>query len=179
MAPLISSRSLFAFAFFCENFSTTLTFLRTHPSSSSSSAAAHPIHHISTPAPPSASMGVINMALRGLQVRSSSLRFMRLRPPCLLIGAQFLWTLLVIAIVGDMIAEATSGNPSIINYVMFCAVFAMLSLFYLIPASIMDAFTFHPILPLALDVANSLFWFCAAVALSVQLGVHTCNNDVC
>ena len=54
----------------------------------------------------------------------------------------------------------------------------MLSLIYLIPATLKDGFAIHPALPVALDTLNTLFWFCAAVALAAKLGVHSCNNDV-
>ena len=86
--------------------------------------------------------------------------------------------LLVMALTGDMISNANAGNPSIVNYVMFCAVFAMLSLLYLIPAGIRDSLTIHPIFPVALDVLNTIFWFCGAVALAAKLGVHSCSNSV-
>ncbi|KAF7845695.1 hypothetical protein BT93_L1186 [Corymbia citriodora subsp. variegata] len=75
-----------------------------------------------------------------------------------------------------MIHEADAGNPSIVNYAMFCAVFAMLTLFYLIPATIKDTFMISPMFPLALDLLNTLFWFCGAVALAAELGVHSCSN---
>ena len=58
------------------------------------------------------------------------------------------------ALIGNMIA-ITSG-PSVINYDMFVTVFAMLSLFYLIPASIKDSFTIHPMFPLILDILNTI-----------------------
>ncbi|KAK3686267.1 hypothetical protein LTR37_019990 [Vermiconidia calcicola] len=90
---------------------------------------------------------------------------------------QFFWALLVIALIGDMISDATSGNPSIVNYAMFCAIFAMLSLLYLIPATIKESLTIHPFLPLALDILNTLFWFCGAVAMAAKLGVHSCSNN--
>ncbi|KAB8737514.1 hypothetical protein FH972_026473 [Carpinus fangiana] len=92
-------------------------------------------------------------------------------------GLQFFWALLVLALTGNMIAEARSGNPSTVNYAIFCAVFALLSLFYLIPATISEGFAISPILLIALDVLNTLFWFCAAVALSAYLGVHSCGNE--
>ncbi|KAH0064026.1 hypothetical protein KCU90_g23492, partial [Aureobasidium melanogenum] len=67
-------------------------------------------------------------------------------------GFQFIWALLIMALVGNMIATAYSGNPSIVNYDMFVSVFAMLSLFYLIPASIKESFMIHPLLVVGLDV---------------------------
>jgi hypothetical protein len=82
------------------------------------------------------------------------------------------------ALVGNMIATAFSGNPSIVNYTMFVTVFSMLSLFYLIPATLKPDFSFHPLLMVGLDLLNTLFFLCAAIALAAYLGVHSCGNDV-
>ena len=92
--------------------------------------------------------------------------------------AQFFWALLVMAIVGNMIAESDGGNPSIINYAIFVALFGMLSLFFLIPATVKPSLAFMPILPFVIDLLNVLFWFCGAVALAAQLGAHSCSNQV-
>lgn len=79
--------------------------------------------------------------------------------------------MLIIALVGNMIASASAGNPSIVNYDMFVAVFGMLSLLYLLPTAIMDNF-YHPLVGTALDGLNTLFWLCAAIATAAYLGVH-------
>jgi len=92
-------------------------------------------------------------------------------------GLQFFWALLVMALVGNMIHDAFSGNPAVVNYVMFCAVFAMLCLLYLIPATLKEDFQIHPMLMIGLDVLLALFWFCGAVAMSAKLGVHSCGNS--
>jgi len=95
-------------------------------------------------------------------------------------GLQFLWALLVMALTGNMIHNSWSGTnsaPSIINYTMFCAVWAMLTLFYLIPASVKSSFSVHAALPFALDLLNTIFWFCAAVAFAAKLGVRSCSDD--
>ena len=82
------------------------------------------------------------------------------------------------ALIGAMIAQAFKGNPSLINYDMFVAVFGMLTLFYLIAAAWSDSFQGHPALPLALDALNVLFFFIAAVAMAAELGAHSCSNSV-
>ena len=86
--------------------------------------------------------------------------------------------LLVMALVGNMIASATGGNPSVVNYDMFCAVFAMLTLFYLTAIELNDSFMGHGLIPITLDLLNTIFWFCAAVAMAADLGVHSCDNSV-
>ncbi|KAL1617704.1 hypothetical protein SLS54_007708 [Diplodia seriata] len=68
-------------------------------------------------------------------------------------GLELLWALLVMALIGNMIATAYAGNPSIVNYSMFVSVFSMLSLFYLIPATIKDGLGI-PIATIALELLN-------------------------
>lgn len=82
------------------------------------------------------------------------------------------------ALVGNMIAMAFAGNPSIVNYDMFVAVFSMLSLLYLIPATIKESLQGHPLLMVILDVLNAIFYFCGAVAMAAELHVHSCSNKV-
>lgn len=78
------------------------------------------------------------------------------------------------ALVGNMIAG--SSGPSIINYDLFTTVFGMLTLLYLIPATFNEGWSIHPLLMLVLDILNTLFFFCAAVATAAYLRVHSCSN---
>jgi len=98
---------------------------------------------------------VINFALRGLQL---------------------LWTVLITALVGNAIHDAFSGNPSIVNYTMFVAVFSLLSLIYLFAATFNEGFAIHPLLPLVVDLLNTLFFLIGGIALAAKLGVHSCGN---
>ena len=52
---------------------------------------------------------------------------------------------------------------------MFVAVFAMLSLIYLIAGSISEGLSGHPLGMVIVDAINTLLFFCGAVALSAQL----------
>ncbi|KAI9847256.1 MAG: hypothetical protein M1838_000951 [Thelocarpon superellum] len=91
---------------------------------------------------------------------------------------QFLWTLLILALVGSIIHDASGGNPSLINYDMFVAVFSMLSLIYLVAAGVRESLAIHPFLVMVVDLLNTFFFFCAAVAMAAELKVHSCfNND--
>ncbi|KAI9858467.1 MAG: hypothetical protein M1824_004334 [Vezdaea acicularis] len=89
---------------------------------------------------------------------------------------QFFWSLLILALVGNMIHDATAGNPSVVNYQIFVGAFSMLSLLYLIPATFREEFSVHPAGPPLLDLLNTLFFFCGAVALAAKLGAHSCGN---
>lgn len=82
------------------------------------------------------------------------------------------------ALVGSIIHDASGGNPSIINYDMFVAVISMLSLIYLVAAGVQEALVLHPFLVIAVDALNTLLFFCGAVAMAAQLGVHSCFDDV-
>nr|POF01333.1 hypothetical protein CFP56_21281 [Quercus suber] len=77
-----------------------------------------------------------------------------------------------------MIADSNGHNASIVNYSLFVSIWGMLTLLYLIPASIKDSFQIHAMIPLVLDVLNVIFWFCGAVALAAELGAHSCGNSV-
>ena len=82
------------------------------------------------------------------------------------------------ALVGNMIDEAFAGNPSTVNYTMYTVAFSMLTLFYLIPASINTDWSLHPIIMIVVDVLNAIFFFCAAIALAAKLGCQDCSNTV-
>lgn len=82
------------------------------------------------------------------------------------------------SLIGNMINEAFSGNPSSINYTMFLAAFSMLSLFYLIPATYNPDWAIHPIIVIVVDALNCVFFFCAAIALAAKLESHSCSNKV-
>lgn len=86
-------------------------------------------------------------------------------------------TVLIMALIGNAIQEASAGNHSIINYVMFVSVFALLSLLYLIGASIMESFAI-PIVMVVLDAINTLLFLIGGIALAAYLGVHSCSNEV-
>ncbi|MCJ1340435.1 hypothetical protein MMC09_005731 [Bachmanniomyces sp. S44760] len=101
-------------------------------------------------------VNIINVALRGLQ---------------------FFFTLLILAIDGNIIAKASGGNPSIINYVIFTAVFAMLALVYLIATTFNEGFAIFPWAPLLADALCTLFFLIGGIALAAYLGVHSCGNQ--
>ncbi|CAI7571155.1 hypothetical protein N7533_007150 [Penicillium manginii] len=90
---------------------------------------------------------------------------------------EFLWTLLIMSLIGNIINEAFAGNPSSINYTMFLAAFSMLSLLYLVPATYNPDWAIHPIFVIVLDALNCVFFFCAAIALAAKLGAHSCSNQ--
>lgn len=89
---------------------------------------------------------------------------------------QFIMTLLITALIGNVIAEAFAGNSSSINYALFVAVFSWLVLFFGLAAAFVDSIAI-PIALLALDSLAALFTFIAGVVLAAKLGVHSCGNS--
>ncbi|KAJ5584577.1 uncharacterized protein N7459_004377 [Penicillium hispanicum] len=89
---------------------------------------------------------------------------------------EFVMTLLVMSLIGNMIAEAFAGNPSTVNYSMYTSAFSMLTLFYLVPASFNLDWALHPIIMIVVDALNCIFFFCAAIALAAKLECHSCSN---
>lgn len=61
---------------------------------------------------------------------------------------------------------------------MFLAVISMLALFYLIPSTIKEDFRIHPHLPTGIDALMVLLFFAGAVAMSAQLHVGSCGDEV-
>ncbi|KAJ5801177.1 uncharacterized protein N7518_003245 [Penicillium psychrosexuale] len=89
---------------------------------------------------------------------------------------EFVFSLLVMALVGNMIAEAFAGNPATVNYSIFTSVFSMFTLFYLVPASFNIDWSGHPLIMIIIDALNCIFFFCAAIALAAKLECHSCTN---
>lgn len=86
-------------------------------------------------------------------------------------------TLLITALIGNVIDEAFSGNSSSINYAMFVAVFSWVVVLYGLAAAVMESIA----IPIAMMVLNGLavmFTFIAGVVLAAKLGVHSCGNSV-
>ncbi|KKK23887.1 hypothetical protein P175DRAFT_0480503 [Aspergillus ochraceoroseus IBT 24754] len=89
---------------------------------------------------------------------------------------EFLWTLLVMALIGNMIAGAFAGNPATVNYAMFVSAFSMFTLFYLVPASFNLDWAIHPIIMIVIDTLNAIFFLTAGIALAAKLEAHSCSN---
>lgn len=82
-------------------------------------------------------------------------------------------------LVGSFQAMAYAGNPPSINYVMFVTAFALVSLFYLVPAAINIRWSGNPIFVVIVDTINSVFWLTSAVELAARLQANDCGDRVC
>lgn len=61
---------------------------------------------------------------------------------------------------------------------MFVAVFGMLSLIYLIAATISESFQINPIFMVIADALNAFLFLIGGIALAAYLDVHSCGNAV-
>lgn len=93
----------------------------------------------------------------------------------IIFALEFLWTLLITALIGNVIADAYGGTPSQVNYCMFVAVFSWIVLIIGFTESLINSIP--PVVLLAADALAVFFTFVAAVLLSAKLGVHSCGNS--
>ncbi|RKU44396.1 hypothetical protein DL546_004902 [Coniochaeta pulveracea] len=93
----------------------------------------------------------------------------------LLRGLQFIWVLLITALIGNVIALNHSGHMVSINFAMFVAVLSWLAVIYGLVASIVEA-VMIPIVLFVLDGLATLFTFIAAIVLSAKLGAPNCSH---
>lgn len=93
-------------------------------------------------------------------------------------SVQFLFTLILIGLIGHVIAMQDISGPASVNYTLFAAAFSLLSLLYLIPATWKDSLAGHPLIMVAVDLLNVIFTLTAGIALAARLGVHSCSNEV-
>lgn len=83
------------------------------------------------------------------------------------------------ALIGNIIAMSDHGNPaSTVNYNLFVSAFTLLTLLWLIPAAIWESIAGHPAIIFLIDLLNTIFTFCGAIALASKLHAPNCNDDV-
>ncbi|EMF15261.1 uncharacterized protein SEPMUDRAFT_37829 [Sphaerulina musiva SO2202] len=72
-------------------------------------------------------------------------------------------------------------SPSSINFLIFCAVWSLLALVYLILVPMLFANTVlhHKFAILGLEAVTMLFWFAGFIALAVFLPGRGCTGTVC
>ena len=78
------------------------------------------------------------------------------------------------------VANATHGWVDSNNFLVFCSVWTLLVLAYLLVAPrFAPAALFHRYIPPALLAVTTLFWFAGAVAAAAFLGAPKCPTSVC
>ncbi|KAK6840646.1 marvel domain-containing protein [Apiospora arundinis] len=88
---------------------------------------------------------------------------------------QFLWTLLLTALIGNVIANNHNGPMGSVNLAMFTAVLSWLALLYGLVASFVTSLAM-PLVMMVLDGLAVLFTFITAVVLAARLGAPNCSH---
>ncbi|ROT34626.1 hypothetical protein SODALDRAFT_329491 [Sodiomyces alkalinus F11] len=88
--------------------------------------------------------------------------------------AQLLWTLLVTALIGNVIDLNRNGPMAAVNFAMFTAVLSWIAALYGLAASLFSSLAI-PLVTLVLDGLATIFTFIAAVVLSARLGAVNCD----
>lgn len=89
-----------------------------------------------------------------------------------------LWTLIITALIGNVIASNVNGSSSAtkaINYTMFTAAWAWVAGLYGLAAAFFAALAI-PMVLFALDVLAVLFTLVAGILLAAKLGTPNCGN---
>ena len=90
-------------------------------------------------------------------------------------AVQFLWTLLITALIGNVMASNRNGHMKGLNFTMFVAALSWISLIYGFVAAFVESFAI-PIAMLILDGLTALFTFINAIVLAALLGGVNCSN---
>ena len=73
-----------------------------------------------------------------------------------------------------------NASPSQVNFLIFCSIWSILAVAFLILAPRYDTqarHIGHKFAILAVDAVTAIFWFAGFVALAVFIGVPVCGND--
>ncbi|KAK3186534.1 hypothetical protein K4F52_004574 [Lecanicillium sp. MT-2017a] len=93
-------------------------------------------------------------------------------------GIALLWTLLITALIGNVIAldrDAAMSAKSAINFTMFVAVLSWIVCIYGMLSTFISALG-RPLIMLPLDSLGVLFTFISAIVLSAKLRATNCGN---
>ncbi|KYK54392.1 hypothetical protein DCS_06350 [Drechmeria coniospora] len=71
-----------------------------------------------------------------------------------------------------------STTPSSIAFLLFCTIWSILILIYLVIAHIVEQL-FHSLVALVLLVITTIFWFAGSIAVAAYIGVPHCSGDWC
>ena len=74
----------------------------------------------------------------------------------------------------------SNASPSQVNFVVFCAIWSILAVAFLILSPRYDTqarHIGHKFSVLAVDAVTAIFWFAGFIALAVLIGVPNCGTD--
>ncbi|KAL1869192.1 hypothetical protein VTK73DRAFT_3328 [Phialemonium thermophilum] len=98
-------------------------------------------------------------------------------PQILIRGLQFLWTLLITALIGNVIASNHNGHMAAVNFTMFVAVLSWISVIAGLAGALVDRVSsfIPPLIQLSLDGIAALFSLIDGIVLAALLGAANCG----
>lgn len=95
-------------------------------------------------------------------------------------GVITLFAIIELGLTGYVSNVFGEGSPDSINFLIFCSVWSLLVIAYLLLAPrFAPAPFFHRYAPPALLVVTTIFWFAGAIAAAAALGAPRCHGSVC
>jgi hypothetical protein len=89
---------------------------------------------------------------------------------------QFLFTLLLTALVGNALND-NSNSPASVNFAMFVAALSWVVVLYGLVAAFIESLAI-PFVLVVLDTLATLFTLVGGIVLAARLHVHSCGNVV-
>jgi hypothetical protein len=90
-------------------------------------------------------------------------------------GIALVWTLLITALIGNVIAANVNGHMVSLNFTIFVASLSWVALLYGLFATFIESIA-YPAALLFLDGAATLFTFICAIVLAAELRAPNCGN---
>lgn len=88
---------------------------------------------------------------------------------------QFIFTLLLTALVGNVLDNQIGGSPASVNFAMFVAALCWIVVLYGLVAAFVESLAI-PLVLIVLDTLATLFTLVAGIVLPARLHVHSCTN---
>ncbi|KAA8913468.1 marvel domain-containing protein [Sphaerosporella brunnea] len=89
---------------------------------------------------------------------------------------QLIFITIAMGLCGALLEQQVyGGTPTRLNYSMFVCALGAVSILYLLPSIFIDAIR-HPVIVLALDGLNAIFFLCAGIAMAAELEGRDCSD---
>jgi len=88
---------------------------------------------------------------------------------------QFVFNIILMALVGNALASIFTGSPASINYAMFVSAFAWIVILYGFAAAFIESVAI-PLVLIVLDGLATVFSLVGGIVLAARLTVHSCSN---
>lgn len=95
----------------------------------------------------------------------------------ILTGVLAIFSIIILGLTGYVANVLDSGSPDSNNFLIFCSVWSLLVLAYLLVAPRLPFFNHY--IPLAVLAVTTIFWFAGAIAAAAWLGAPRCHWSVC